>query len=237
MLFMCADLLWQGVLTLLINIFLHCTQVIRCNAIRICRFKKTDPETGQHWVRFVSEIVRVGRPKVLSPTDRLLPKGLEVSEDFVRNGDEDDTAGDVRQVNNYHHPIFGAKSFLSVALLYNRKIWGYLLASRDSDMVDWSQSEKLLFEQTGNQISLAIAHASLWELKKSQQVEMEAAHAANEAKSQILANTSHELRTVSSFSLPFLCITSNGCSKTTRNKNTNSGFHCIDSPLEPLWER
>ncbi|KAF9281863.1 hypothetical protein BGZ68_006336 [Mortierella alpina] len=170
-------------------------KVIRCNAIRICRFKKTDPETGQHWVRFVSEIVRVGRPKVLSPTDRLLPKGLEVSEDFVRNGDEDDTAGDVRQVNNYHHPIFGAKSFLSVALLYNRKIWGYLLASRDSDMVDWSQSEKLLFEQTGNQISLAIAHATLWELKKSQQVEMEAAHAANEAKSQILANTSHELRT------------------------------------------
>ncbi|KAF9942704.1 hypothetical protein BGZ67_000110 [Mortierella alpina] len=170
-------------------------KVIRCNAIRICRFRRTDPETGQHWVRFVSEIVRVGRPKVLSPTDRLLPKGLEVSEDYVSNGSEDDSAGDVRQVNNYHHPIFGAKSFLSVALLYNGKIWGYLLASRDSDMVDWSQSEKLLFEQTGNQISLAIAHASLWELKKSQQVEMEAAHAANEAKSQILANTSHELRT------------------------------------------
>ncbi|CAO3565271.1 unnamed protein product [Mortierella alpina] len=170
-------------------------KVIRCNAIRICRFRKTDPETGQHWVRFVSEIVRVGRPKVLSPTDRLLPKGLEVSEDYVSNGSEVDSAGDVRQVNNYHHPIFGAKSFLSVALLYNGKIWGYLLASRDADMVDWSQSEKLLFEQTGNQISLAIAHASLWELKKSQQVEMEAAHAANEAKSQILANTSHELRT------------------------------------------
>ncbi|KAF9958974.1 hypothetical protein BGZ72_010506 [Mortierella alpina] len=170
-------------------------KVIRCNAIRICRFMRTDPETGQHWVRFVSEIVRVGRPKVLSPTDRLLPKGLEVSEDYVSNGGEDDSAGDVRQVNNYHHPIFGAKSFLSVALLYNGKIWGYLLASRDSDMIDWSHSEKLLFEQTGNQISLAIAHATLWELKKSQQVEMEAAHAANEAKSQILANTSHELRT------------------------------------------
>ncbi|KAF9563397.1 hypothetical protein EC968_004875 [Mortierella alpina] len=170
-------------------------KVIRCNAIRICRFRRADPETGQHWVRFISEIVRVGRPKVLSPQDRLLPKGLEVSEDYVSNGGEDDSAGDVRQVNNYHHPIFGAKSFLSVALLYNRKIWGYLLASRDSDMVDWSNSEKLLFEQTGYQISLAIAHASLWELKKSQQVEMEAAHAANEAKSQILANTSHELRT------------------------------------------
>ncbi|KAG0209062.1 hypothetical protein BGX28_000162 [Mortierella sp. GBA30] len=169
-------------------------KVIRCNSIHICRFRKTDPETGQHWVKFVSEIIRVGQPKLLSPTDKLLPKGLEISADYVIN-DEHDSVGDVRQVNNYYSPVHGAKSFLSVALFYSGNIWGYLLASRDADAVDWTQSEKLLFEQTGNQISLAIAHASLWELKKSQQVEMEAAHAANEAKSQILANTSHELRT------------------------------------------
>ncbi|KAF9191829.1 hypothetical protein BGZ50_009048 [Haplosporangium sp. Z 11] len=169
-------------------------KVIRCNAIRICRFRRTDPESGQHWVRFVSEIVKAGKPKVLTATDRLLPKGLEVSEQCVATGDHD-PAGDLREVLGFQSPICGPKNFLSVPLIYNRKIWGYLLASRDSDMVDWLQSEKLLFEQTGNQISLAIAHATLWELKKSQQVEMEAAHAANEAKSQILANTSHELRT------------------------------------------
>ncbi|KAG0013532.1 hypothetical protein BGZ80_011016 [Entomortierella chlamydospora] len=169
-------------------------KVIRCNAIRICRFRRVDEETGQHWIRFVSEIVRIGKPKVMTSRDRLLPRGLEVSEASAAASDHD-CSSDLRHVRNYQHPIFGAKSFMSVALIYNRKIWGYLMASRDADMVDWSQSEKLLFEQTGNQISLAIAHASLWELKKSQQVEMEAAHAANEAKSQILANTSHELRT------------------------------------------
>ncbi|KAG0022360.1 hypothetical protein BGZ81_008555 [Podila clonocystis] len=167
-------------------------KVIRCNAIRICRFRREDPVTGQHWVRFVSEIVRVGKPKVLTSTDRLLPSGLEIS---VDSSSEHDHTSDLRCVSNYQHPVYGAKSFISVGLIYNRKIWGYLLASKDADMVDWSQSEKMLFEQTGNQISLAIAHASLWEMKKCQQVEMEAAHAANEAKSQILANTSHELRT------------------------------------------
>ncbi|KAG0255392.1 hypothetical protein BG011_005164 [Mortierella polycephala] len=169
-------------------------KVIRCNAIRICRFRKVDPESGRHWVRFVSEIVKAGKPTFLSTTDRPLPKGLEVSEQCVARGDHD-PAGDLREVSNFQDPAYGPKNFLSVPLLYNRKIWGYLLASRDTDVADWLQSEKLLFEQTGNQISLAIAHATLWELKKSQQVEMETAHAANEAKSQILANTSHELRT------------------------------------------
>ncbi|KAF9129396.1 hypothetical protein BGW39_004204 [Mortierella sp. 14UC] len=169
-------------------------KVIRCNAIRICRFRGTDEETGQHWVRYVAEITKVGQPKALTPMDRLYPKGLEVPETRVVNG-EHEPASDLRTVTNYVHPVYGVKSFISVPLIYNNKIWGYLLASRDADTRDWSQSEKLLFEQTGNQISLAIAHASLWELKKSQQVEMEAAHAANEAKTQILANTSHELRT------------------------------------------
>jgi CheY-like chemotaxis protein len=172
-------------------------KVIRCNAIRICRFRGTDAETGQHWVRYVAEIAKVGQPKALTPVDRLYPKGLEVSESRVTSG-EHEPSSELRTVTNFVHPVYGAKSFISVPLIYNNKIWGYLLASRDADTRDWSQSEKLLFEQTGNQISLAIAHASLWELKKSQQVEMEAAHAANEAKTQILANTSHELRTVSS---------------------------------------
>ncbi|KAF8951628.1 hypothetical protein BGZ52_010564 [Haplosporangium bisporale] len=168
-------------------------KVIRCNAIRICRFRSEDPVTGQHWVRFVSEIVRVGKPKILTSTDRLLPTGLEIP--LATSSGEHDHTSDLRCISNYQHPIYGAKSFICVGLMYNRKIWGYLLASKDADMVDWSQSEKMLFEQTGNQISLAIAHASLWEMKKCQQVEMETAHAANEAKSQILANTSHELRT------------------------------------------
>ncbi|KAG0302053.1 hypothetical protein BGZ99_003208, partial [Dissophora globulifera] len=144
-------------------------KIIRCNAIRIFRFRRVDQKIGRHW-------------------------GLEATETSISNS-EHDTLGDVQHIPNCYHPDFGANSVMSVALIHNQKIWGYLLASRDEDIVDWSQSEKLLFEQTGNQISLAIAHASLWELKKSQQVEIETAHAASEAKSQILANTSHELRT------------------------------------------
>ncbi|KAG0044430.1 hypothetical protein BGZ83_010347, partial [Gryganskiella cystojenkinii] len=169
-------------------------KVIRCNAIRVCRFRRLDLESGQHWVRFVSEIVRLGKPKILTPADQLLPKGLEVNE-LHHFDKETESTGDLRHVTDHQHPVFGSMSFISVALIHNRKVWGYLIAFRDADMEDWTQSEKLLFEQAGNQVSLAIAHASLWELKKSQQVEMEAAHAANEAKTQILANTSHELRT------------------------------------------
>ncbi|KAG0301076.1 hypothetical protein BGZ99_003562, partial [Dissophora globulifera] len=169
-------------------------KVIRCNAIRICRFRRVDQETGRHWVRLVSEIVRADKSKSLAPVDRLLSKGLEATETSISN-DEHDSLSDLQHISDCYHPDFGAISVISVALIHNQTIWGYLLASRDVDIVDWSQSERLLFEQTGNQISLAIAHASLWELKKSQQVEMERAHAASEAKSQILANTSHELRT------------------------------------------
>ncbi|KAF8950031.1 hypothetical protein BGZ46_004789, partial [Entomortierella lignicola] len=170
-------------------------KVIRCSGIRICRFRRVDEETGQHWIKFVTEVVRIGMPKVLSANDHLLPKGLEVVEGSAASSDHD-CSSDLRHVEDVEHPIYGIRSFMSVALIHNRKIWGYLLASRDADMVDWSQSEKMLFEQTGNQISLAIAHANLWEQKKSQEVEIEAARAANEAKSQILANTSHELRTI-----------------------------------------
>lgn len=211
-------------------------KVIRCNAIRVCRFRRLDLESGQHWVRFVSEIVRVGKPKILTPADQLLPKGLEVNE-LHHCDNETESTGDLRHVTNYQHPVFGSMSFISVALIHNRKVWGYLIAVRDADMVDWTQSEKLLFEQAGNQVSLAIAHASLWELKKTQQVEMEAAHAANEAKSQILANTSHELRTVSTSAIFSFSIMIHVHRIGLFLQFSPSVLVFFDkSPLEPLWE-
>ncbi|KAG0285522.1 hypothetical protein BGZ98_005476, partial [Dissophora globulifera] len=60
-------------------------KVIRCNAIRIYRFRRVDQETGRHWVRLVSEIVRADQPKNLAPVDRLLPKGLEATETTMSN--------------------------------------------------------------------------------------------------------------------------------------------------------
>jgi GAF domain-containing protein len=52
-------------------------------------------------------------------------------------------------------------------------------------------SEKEFLQQISNQISLAITHAKLLKDKLRREAQIEAARAANEAKSQILANTSH----------------------------------------------
>ncbi|CAB4429500.1 unnamed protein product [Rhizophagus irregularis] len=85
-------------------------------------------------------------------------------------------------------------SLLAVAIKVNQSTWGWLIVHRPPNSV-WSDSEKEFLQQISNQISLAITHAKLLEDKLRREAQIEAARAANEAKSQILANTSHELRT------------------------------------------
>ncbi|CAG8528686.1 10351_t:CDS:2, partial [Scutellospora calospora] len=55
----------------------------------------------------------------------------------------------------------------------------------------WFDFEIELLEQVSNQISLAITHAELLEENIVKKIQIKAADAANFAKSQILANTSH----------------------------------------------
>ncbi|KAG9307824.1 hypothetical protein G9A89_023389 [Geosiphon pyriformis] len=96
---------------------------------------------------------------------------------------------------NYFSPILNESvSSVSVAIHLNSSFWGWIIAHRKPNE-NWSDSEKMFLQQISNQISLAITHAKLSEEKLKREAQMEAAKAANEAKSQILANTSHELRT------------------------------------------
>ncbi|CAI2162842.1 17492_t:CDS:2 [Funneliformis geosporum] len=81
-------------------------------------------------------------------------------------------------------------SLLAVAIIVNNSIWGWIKAHRlpNHNWLDW---EKEFLQQISNQISLAITHSKLSEEKLKKDAQMEAAKAANEAKGQILANTSH----------------------------------------------
>ncbi|CAG8762887.1 16777_t:CDS:2, partial [Acaulospora morrowiae] len=72
----------------------------------------------------------------------------------------------------------------------NSSTWGWLFTYRPPNSI-WLDSEKEFVEQISNQIGLAITHATLMEEKLKKEAQMEAARAANEAKGQILANTSH----------------------------------------------
>ncbi|CAG8637592.1 3186_t:CDS:2 [Ambispora gerdemannii] len=85
-------------------------------------------------------------------------------------------------------------SSMSVAIRLNSSFWGWIVAHRKPNE-DWTDSEQTFLQEISNQISLAITHAKLSEEKLKREAQMEAAKTANEAKSQILANTSHELRT------------------------------------------
>ncbi|RIA84037.1 hypothetical protein C1645_832863 [Glomus cerebriforme] len=96
--------------------------------------------------------------------------------------------------NFYSINVQKCVSLLAVAIKVNKTIWGWIIVHRPPNY-NWTDSEKEFLQQISNQISLAITHAKLLEDKLKREAQIEAARAANEAKSQILANTSHELRT------------------------------------------
>ncbi|CAG8437605.1 11680_t:CDS:2 [Scutellospora calospora] len=81
-------------------------------------------------------------------------------------------------------------SKLSVEIRLNNDFWGWIIAYRSPNSI-WYDFEIELLEQVSNQISLAITHAELLEENLLKKIQIKAADAANVAKSQILANTSH----------------------------------------------
>lgn len=103
----------------------------------------------------------------------------------------DDEGLEIAEIPNFYSiNVQKYVSLLAVAIKVNRSTWGWLIVHRPPNSV-WSDSEKELLQQISNQISLAITHAKLLEDKLRREAQIEAARAANEAKSQILANTSH----------------------------------------------
>ncbi|CAB4483024.1 hypothetical protein RhiirA5_503824 [Rhizophagus irregularis] len=96
--------------------------------------------------------------------------------------------------NYYLLAVQNLVSLIALPIKIDSKTWGWVVANRPPNNT-WLDSEKSFLQQMSNQIGLAINHSILLEEKLKKEAQMEAMEAANEAKSQILANTSHELRT------------------------------------------
>ncbi|CAG8512519.1 4774_t:CDS:2 [Scutellospora calospora] len=76
----------------------------------------------------------------------------------------------------------------------NNGFWGCIKVHRSPNSI-WLDSEIELFQQISDQISLAITYTTLLEENSEKEIQIKAAEVAKLTKNQILANTSHELRT------------------------------------------
>ena len=114
---------------------------------------------------------------------------ISTIDNITRNPDDEDL--EIAVVPNFYSiSMKQYVSLLSVAIKVNNSTWGWIKAHRPPNH-NWLDSEKEFLQQISNQISLAITHAKLLEDTLKREAQIEAARAANEAKSQILANTSH----------------------------------------------
>jgi GAF domain-containing protein len=124
----------------------------------------------------------------------------ELKDNQTENSDQNnlETSDDVKEIeviiflNYYLLAVQNLVSIIALPIKINSKIWGWVVANRPPNKT-WLDSEKSFLQQISNQISLAITHSILLEEKLKKEAQMEAVKAANEAKSQILANTSHGL--------------------------------------------
>ncbi|RIB30886.1 hypothetical protein C2G38_2237978 [Gigaspora rosea] len=96
--------------------------------------------------------------------------------------------------NAYCDAVHKNGSILSVKINLDDNFWGWIKVYRSQNSV-WCDSEIELLQQISNHISLAITYAKLLEEIEEKEIQIKAAEFANNAKTQILANTSHELRT------------------------------------------
>ncbi|KAF0475485.1 protein-histidine kinase [Gigaspora margarita] len=97
-------------------------------------------------------------------------------------------------LNEYCDEVHKNVSILSVKIMLDNNFWGWIKVHRSQNSI-WFDSEIELLQQLSNNISLAIAYAKLLEEIEEKEIQIKAAESANNAKTQILANTSHELRT------------------------------------------
>ncbi|HEY9832952.1 MAG TPA: PAS domain-containing protein [Stenomitos sp.] len=94
---------------------------------------------------------------------------------------------------------FQARAYLIVPIFCGNQLWGLLAAYHNDEPRHWSESEINTVVQIGTQLGVALQQAQLLAETRQQsaalQKAVEAADAANLAKSTFLANMSHELRT------------------------------------------
>ncbi|RIB26103.1 hypothetical protein C2G38_2164178 [Gigaspora rosea] len=97
-------------------------------------------------------------------------------------------------LNEYCDEVHKNVSILSVEIRLDDNFWGWIKVHRSQNSI-WCDSEIKLLQQISNHISLAITYAKLLEEIGEKEIQIKAAEFANNAKIQILANTSHVLRT------------------------------------------
>ncbi|KAF0555759.1 protein-histidine kinase [Gigaspora margarita] len=93
-------------------------------------------------------------------------------------------------LDEYYNEVHKKVSKLSVEIRLNDNIWGWIKVHRSQNSV-WFDSEIELLQQISNNISLVITYAKLLEEIGEKEIQIKAAEFANNAKTQILANTSH----------------------------------------------
>ncbi|KAF0529943.1 protein-histidine kinase [Gigaspora margarita] len=97
-------------------------------------------------------------------------------------------------LDEYCDEVHKNVSILSVETRLDNNVWGWIKVHRSRNSI-WFDSEIDLLQQISNHISLAITYAKLLEEIGEKEIQIKVVEFANNAKTQILANTSHELRT------------------------------------------
>ncbi|KAF0560338.1 PAS domain S-box protein [Gigaspora margarita] len=95
-------------------------------------------------------------------------------------------------LDEYCDEVHKNVSILSVEIRLDNNIWGWIKVHRSQNSF-WSDSEIELLQQISNHISLAITYAKLLEEIGEKEIQIKVVEFANNAKTQILANTSHGL--------------------------------------------
>ncbi|RIB03042.1 hypothetical protein C2G38_2226200 [Gigaspora rosea] len=120
----------------------------------------------------------------------------EINDDDNRRSQKyfNENLGVYVSLDEYCNEVHKNVSILSVEIRLENNFWGWIKVHRSQNSV-WFDSEIELLQQISNNISLAITYAKLLEEIEEKEIQIKAAEFANNAKTQILANTSHELRT------------------------------------------
>ncbi|RIB28827.1 hypothetical protein C2G38_2156934 [Gigaspora rosea] len=123
----------------------------------------------------------------ISDTDRRDLQIFTNSQEFLNNN-----SGIAISLDVYCDDVRKNVSILSVKIWLSNGFWGWIKIYRHSNSI-WLDSEIEVLQQISNQISLAITYGSLLEQNNTLEIQIKAAEIANNAKGQILANTSHDL--------------------------------------------
>ncbi|RIB28828.1 hypothetical protein C2G38_2156938 [Gigaspora rosea] len=123
----------------------------------------------------------------ISDTDRSDSQIFTNSQEFLNNN-----SGIAISLDVYCDDVRKNVSILSVKIWLSNGFWGWIKIYRPSNSI-WLDPEIEFLQQISNQISLAITYGSLLEQNNTLEIQIQAAEIANNAKGQILANTSHDL--------------------------------------------